>query len=250
MKAAVLGGAFAAALSLYAATCYRSVAGGDSAEFVTLAKLFPRAIAHPPGYPLYTILLAAFVAALEPHLTAPDGSESSVAFAANLLSAVLGALAVSLQVALAGELCELVGRGLGDPARWRRWRTPSALLSGAFFATHPTVWLYALQAEVFALNNALLSALALLFVRAARQPFAAAAEPAAAAKAEADIVVAARGGSWGHARGGAVLIGLALSNQHTAPSPSACLFSWRFRRARLGVHGDGTGQLPRWPLAL
>ena len=50
---------FVASLFVYAATAARSVYWGDSAELVAVAHTL--GIAHPPGYPLYTLLRAFFV---------------------------------------------------------------------------------------------------------------------------------------------------------------------------------------------
>ena len=65
------------------------------------------------------------------------------------------------------------------------------LLAGGAFAFAPLVWLYAVQAEVFALNNAISALLLLLLVRFERSR------------------------SLGAACAGACAIGLALTNQHT-----------------------------------
>ena len=46
---------FFGTLWVYATTCYRTIAGGDSSEIITSA--FELGVAHPPGYPLITILL-------------------------------------------------------------------------------------------------------------------------------------------------------------------------------------------------
>jgi len=50
---------FGATFAAYALTAARSVCWGDSAEFVTVATTL--GIAHPPGYPLYTLLGALVV---------------------------------------------------------------------------------------------------------------------------------------------------------------------------------------------
>ncbi len=46
-------GIFAAALIVYALTLYASVPGGDSGELILVAQNL--GVAHPPGYPLFTL---------------------------------------------------------------------------------------------------------------------------------------------------------------------------------------------------
>jgi hypothetical protein len=72
------------ALILYGITCSPTVNFTDSGELITVA--WTGGIAHPPGYPLYTILSSLFV-----HLPL-----SNPAWRMNLLSALFAALAVGL----------------------------------------------------------------------------------------------------------------------------------------------------------
>lgn len=46
---------FVSTLIIYSSTCYRTIPGGDSSEIITSA--YELGVAHPPGYPLITILL-------------------------------------------------------------------------------------------------------------------------------------------------------------------------------------------------
>lgn len=55
-------GVFAAFTALYLATATRTVQGGDTAEFVTVAVT--GGVAHPPGYPLFGALASVFAAVL------------------------------------------------------------------------------------------------------------------------------------------------------------------------------------------
>src|SRR5262249_34468897 len=114
------------AFGLYLATMYPDLPGGDAGELI--AASVTGGAPHPPGYPLYALLVRVF--AHVPHGT--------LAWRCNLLSAVCDATA-------AGLLCLAIGR-------WTRlvW---AGVLAGALFATAPGVWLYAISAEVFALNN-------------------------------------------------------------------------------------------------
>ena len=132
-----------AALAVYVRTLAPTVVGGDSGELIVAAAV--RGIAHPPGYPLYTLLGNLFA-----HL--PIGT---VAWRVNLLSAACDAAA-------AGLLCHAV-------LRWTR-SAGAALLAAALFAFSPLVWPYAVSAEVFPLNNLFAAALVDLSVTAAFAP--------------------------------------------------------------------------------
>jgi hypothetical protein len=152
-------------LAAYLATLSPTVNGGDSGELITVARV--TGIAHPPGFPLHTLLAKAFT-------LLPVGS---VAWRVNLLSAVCDAAA-------AGLLFAAIRLWTGSAA--------AGLLGALTFAFSPLVWRYAIQAEVFPLNNLFTAALVLLSVRLAAVPFRAA-----------TAVL------------GAFVLGLGLSNHHT-----------------------------------
>jgi hypothetical protein len=130
-------GCAAAAFAVYAWTLAPGVVGGDSGELITVGATL--GVAHPPGYPLYTLLAKLFT-------LLPWGS---VAQRVNLLSAACGAGAAAL-------LCRAVRRWTADA-----WCGVAA--AGAF-AFSPLVWPYAVTAEVFPLNNLAVAALLLLLV--------------------------------------------------------------------------------------
>lgn len=121
-----------ASLTAYLVLACPYVLGGDNAEFLSLAAR--GGVAHPPGYPLYTLLLRATSGWLA----------ASPALGAARATAIVAALA-------AGALY----------AACRSFRaTPGAsLLAGAVYASSPLAWLYATQAEVFALGALLAAAL-------------------------------------------------------------------------------------------
>lgn len=119
----------------YLATLHPGLPAGDSGELVTVAATF--GVAHPPGYPLWTLLGGAWVQAL------PWGS---VAWRLNLFSAVCAAVAAML-------LAAAVHRASGS-------RVAGVVAAWAFALCAPA-WKVAVVAEVFALN-ALLAAAALL----------------------------------------------------------------------------------------
>lgn len=164
-----------AILCLYGVTLQRSVPGGDSGELIVEA--FQLGLPHPPGYPLYALLGHAFS-----HL--PIGS---IATRLNALSALCGGLAVISVYGAVLECCALL-RGASE----LRIARPAAATASLLFGTSPLVWRYAVEAEVFALNNALVGTVVYLTLRWYRT------------RAESD------------ARLGALLCGLALTNQHTA----------------------------------
>ena len=128
----------AAVLAIYVRTLCPTVAGGDSGEFIVAA--YTLGVAHPPGYPLYTLLGKLFT-------LLPLGT---IAWRVNFFSAVCGAGAAAL-VFLA-------------VTRWSRsaW---AGLASASLFAFSPRVWPQAVTAEVFALNNLFAAGLIYLSVR-------------------------------------------------------------------------------------
>ena len=175
---AVAGAAFV----LYAATAYPDVAGGDSGELV--AAVATGGVIHPPGYPLYAILGRVF--ALLP-------LASGVAGRLNLLSAACDGAAAAFLFA----------------AVQRRTRSRAAGLSAAAaFALAPVVWQYAVCAEVFALNNLLVTVLLWLAVRYGEEK------------------------ATRHAVCGAFVAGLGLSNHHTSVLVAAPLAAWVLRWGR------------------
>jgi Protein of unknown function (DUF2723) len=153
--------------------------------------------AHPPGYPLFTLLYHA--AMMWPYGSSSNSSSSySPAWRANVLSALLSAAAAGL---LASSITLL------RPATAARTCTSAAALIAACgvaaaYALSPLVWQYAVTSEVFALNN-FFAALLL------RQTLAFAHKP-----------------SWQRAAVGALTCGLALTNQHTVVLLAVPLAAW------------------------
>lgn len=163
------------ALVVYVATLYPNVPGGDSGEII--GALATGGVIDPPGYPLYALLGRLFL-----HL--PHGS---LAWRVNVFSAMCDALA-------AGALFVAV-------ARWSRSRW-GGLAAAGLFAFAPGVWMYAISAEVFALNNLFVAALLLIAVRYAE------------------------GQERKCAYAGALVSGLALTNHQTALFVIAPLGVW------------------------
>jgi hypothetical protein len=135
------------ALVLYLQTLAPSVATifDDSLEF-PLAS-YRLAIAHPTGYPLYTLLGKLFTL----------GPWHNVAWAVNLLSAVAAALTVALVYLVARHLAR---------------RCLPALLGALALAASPIFWSQSVVAEVYTLNSAFVALLLWLALRWARRPLA------------------------------------------------------------------------------
>ncbi|XP_071780324.1 transmembrane protein 260 [Centroberyx gerrardi] len=121
------GATVACVAALYVPCVQRAVPGGDSGELITTACEL--GVAHPPGYPLFT-LLARLAMSLLPSL--------SPAHSVNLMSSLLGAAASG---ALCFTVCRLAGPG------------PGAVLTGGLFAVSRLSWQWSMVAEVFTLNN-------------------------------------------------------------------------------------------------
>ncbi len=116
--------------------------GGDSAEFALVAKT--GSIAHPPGYPFYSIL-AVVINRVLPVWTTP--------WRVALLSSASTALAAYL-----------IHRFLKD----MKFPNIVSLLSGTLYAFLFPVWLYSEIPEVFALNSVLVLAVTLFLFRFVR----------------------------------------------------------------------------------
>ncbi len=123
------------ALALYAATACRTVFPGDGGELIASAQAL--GVAHPPGYPLWTLVAKGA-------LLVPGGEP---AFRTTLLSALLAALACALAAHLA--------------RRWSGGSLPAGLVAGALLATARTFWFSATVTEVYTAH--VLVALALLW---------------------------------------------------------------------------------------
>lgn len=132
--------AFAALALTYAMSAATTAGGGDAGEFAALAAR--GGIAHPPGYPLYVILLRSFAwLPTEPVHRA--------------------ALATSLLGVLAAWLLFRVAMSFGSSRA-------SAALVTAIFACAPLTWKLATTPEVFAGNVCI--ALAIVWLSGPRPP--------------------------------------------------------------------------------
>jgi 4-amino-4-deoxy-L-arabinose transferase-like glycosyltransferase len=131
--AALLGGA---AFALYATTLAPTILAGDGGEFQFVPYLL--GVAHPTGYPLYTLL-----GWLWSHLL-PAGD---VAYRMNLFSAFWAALAVALLYPTTRSLLRQV-----LPSLTHSNRRLLGALAGITLAVTPTLWSQAIIAEVYGLH--------------------------------------------------------------------------------------------------
>jgi len=147
------------ALVVYLRTLAPTVsAEGDSGELVVAARLL--GVAHPPGYPLFTMLGHLFS-------LLPLGS---VAYRVNLMSAVFDALAVSIVAWCTYRLLAPAAPGETWP-RGSRWPALCAAAVGALaLAFSSAFWAYSVVAEVFALENLLAALILLLLLEWERRP--------------------------------------------------------------------------------
>ncbi len=156
---------FLVALGLYVLTLAPTVVSmfDDSLEFQLVTYLL--GIAHPPGYPLYTVLGWLFT-------QIPIGD---VAYRVNLMSAVFGAVTVALVYLIGLELTPATqpqessskGYSEGDHQPWIG--VLAALIGALALALSPVFWSQATVAEVYTLNAAFVASILWLLVRGGRQ---------------------------------------------------------------------------------
>ena len=119
------------AMCAYLWTMGPSLMGGDSGEL--LLSSWMHGVAHPPGYPLYTMLTWAFAKAL---------AIGDVAWRYNVFSGVCNAIAAILL----GRLVERITKDF--------W---PGLVTASILAFSPLIWRYSVVAEVFGLNQVIIA---------------------------------------------------------------------------------------------
>ena len=173
-------GLFVLILAVYVRTMHPSVSGGDNGELLGCACEL--GIAHPPGYPTFTMVGHLFFKFF------PFGKPAfRIAFmsaACDALAGVLVMLSLQRWVLMHTWNARRDRRRLGKPdaAEGKAAAAKSSdtaglhesayigskwvgILGGGLYSLSPLVWLYSLQAEVFALNNMFNALLLYLIIR-------------------------------------------------------------------------------------
>jgi len=190
---------FLASILPYLFTVSPSIAGGDSGEL--LAEGCNLGTSHPPGYPLYTILVFA--------LKTVNRSKFSIALMVNLSSCIFGAmssayLSSSILLLLRGKRSN--GKIHTDEAAID---AITAITMGLSNSYSPLTWQYSTTAEVFALHNLMVSIIVYSSLKFSLDP------------------------SVTNFRCGAFFCGLALTNQHTSILLSLPIGAWVFYTTKL-----------------
>lgn len=151
--------ASAVALGGYLLTYARQVTLVDSGELITTSATL--GVAHPPGFPLYTLLGYLFS-------RLPLGS---VASRVTFMSAFWAAVASAVMVMLVAEVLKALPTSENKGKKKKAEPLPTyldsliPLVAGLLFAFSATLWYYASVAEVYTLNTALLATVVLLMLR-------------------------------------------------------------------------------------
>ena len=192
MRVDTLAGAcliFTGTLLVYASTLHASAAGGDASEFAFVAC--DRSIAHPPGYPTFTML-----ASMGTELFGRESFGSrGPAWGANFISAIAGA-------ACAAVVYTATVTATADATTDRLTAHASAALGSGLLALQRNTWMNTIQSEVFGLNNLFVALAILCAVRLDKRP------------------------SMLEAALSALMCGLAMTNQHTFVLFGAPLAAW------------------------
>ena len=230
-------GLLAAAVTfvLYASTV-EDITAGDAGELLAAAK--HRGVAHPPGYPLWTMIVGFLLhvqdVLFNPILTGarercaalgmpPPASAVcawirplSPARVAGFFSALCASVAMGLVASAAMHIRKEVPRfALGHTGPRGACRNPRAVrklcavCAAVALGACESIWRYALQAEIFALNNLLVAIIFSTCVKYAKNP------------------------GLGSAKWVAFACGLGMSNQHTLAlyvAPVALWVMWVGRR--------------------
>ena len=163
-------GVFVVVLGFYVSVLMDDVPGGDAGELLAESCLL--GVPHPPGYPLLTALSGLILRATNTlHTTKANGTDFAPipAVVGNTLSASFTAAAAAV---LYSTSRALILNDFALSTKLHRHQLQLGFLPGAisflataFFAFSPLVMMYAVSAEVFALNNFLCSLLIWAFVK-------------------------------------------------------------------------------------
>jgi hypothetical protein len=143
MPAAVNMATFAMVMAIYGTTVQLGIPGGDSGELI--AEACQNGVAHPPGYPLFTLLNNLV---LNLNLSVVTGYSGGSALRSNWLSCLFGAIASFHISATVGIFAKRSNFSFFASAA-------GSLVAGVGYACMRLQWLYSVGSEVFALNNCL-----------------------------------------------------------------------------------------------
>ncbi|KYR00576.1 transmembrane protein [Tieghemostelium lacteum] len=168
---------------VYALTQYPTISGGDAGELIINA--YQGGIAHPPGYPLFTMLGYLFCKAT------------------NFLHQFTVAWKVSLMSSIIGSFC-----GVFIYLTILLWvNSHNCGLAAAYmFSFSPLIWMYSIQGEVFSMNNMFVAAVLFMGVWYSRVRI---------FEQQDDKNLQAFWNSYRVAYTSAFVCGLGLTNQHT-----------------------------------
>ena len=206
----------AISLAVYLQTVAPTIVGGDAGELV--AEGCALGTAHPPGYPLFTVLVY-----LVTRLGQKLNPDVVPAYWVNVLNAVFGGVTSGIISSCSLQLTRIyvdVGES-GRQSRIKRKIAPiakdsrlftdtcAAVLSGLLNTFSPLQWQYATTAEVFALHNLFVTLIIHTAIRFSKKK------------------------TKGLLLFGAFLCGLALTNQHTSILLELPVIIWVFHAADL-----------------
>lgn len=192
----------AIAMAVYLQTTSDSIAGGDAGELV--AEGCKLGIPHPPGYPLYTVIVYFVTSFGKRYL-----QHYSPAYLVNVTSCLFGSIASGLVAATVHEIVTTLRKE--DEKDHPAVQVSSSGAAGLMWAFSPLVWQYNTSAEVFALHNLFVASIAFALAKYNQQKH-----------SPREIVI------------GAFLCGLSLTNQHTAILLVAPVAAWVLISSTIG----------------
>lgn len=198
-SAVVVLGAGAVLLAFLFQTLSPSIAGGDSGELVAEGCML--GTAHPPGYPLFTMIVFGIKKLLDytTELFGQFDAETKTTYIAALGSVAYSINAFSALLTVGAATCigliisSSTPTNSNDKIGEQSWthHVGGSLFGMGMFTFSPLIWQYAVTAEVFPLNTFFASLILLLVLQFAKR------------------------GTFAIALLGAFVCGLALCNQHT-----------------------------------
>jgi len=185
METFVFGATFIISLAVYLKTASPSIVGGDAGELV--AEGCTLGTSHPPGYPLYTILIFV-VTQFRLQILRLVELDASPAFFINVMSSLFGSAASAL---IANSIYTLQKSSINKSIS--KWNSAScAITTGILHTLSPLAWQYSVTAEVFAMHNFFVAWILYAAIQFAKE------------RSRRSIIK------------GAFICGLSLTNQHTS----------------------------------